>query len=216
MVTRGQIDESSARGEYRALASSIVLKAAGCEHDDRIGGFGAKTLTIRFERQSRFGRMIPDGTWSWSESPHAVRLAIATQCAFADGRANDVERNAVALIEELTATPIAESRLTWLNDARRLLEEHFDETIDFASLARDLGLHPVYASRAFKRHVGLSMTDYVRALRVREARRELATTRRSIASIAATAGFADSGHLCRTFVSLIGVTPRAYRRIVTR
>ena len=94
---------------------------------------------------------------------------------------------------------------------REALDTNFDGTIRFEGLARDLHLHPVYLARAFRRMQGMSMTEYVRALRLRHARHALASSRRSVAAIAGESGFSDASHLCRTFSHAFGVTPRAYR-----
>jgi AraC family transcriptional regulator len=99
----------------------------------------------------------------------------------------------------------------WLPEIIRTLDAHFDEPLRFDALARDVGLHPVYLSRAFQRYTGRTMLENVRALRLRHARHLLSTSSRTIAAIAADAGFADSSHLCRTFAHLLQITPGAYR-----
>ena len=193
-----------------------MLKAAGCEHEDRVGIAGARTLSIRFARHSRIGREIRNGAWSWFERPEIVRIALAIQEAFRARRVFDVECGAVTLIEAVAATQAnPNAPPSWIGQVRKTLEERFDETIRFEDLVRDHGVHPVYASRAFRRHVGVSMTEYVRALRLRHARQQLASTQRTVAAIAALSGFADSSHLARTFSSLLGVSPRRYRQMTT-
>jgi AraC family transcriptional regulator len=192
----------------------VVLKSAGCEHETRIGGFGARTLTIRFSPQSALGRAVPENTWLWSEHTEIVRRALVFQRAFGSGAVADLERIAVDLVATMSAIANRTAPVPpWISTIRASLEQNFQSAIRFDALARDVGLHPTYVSRAFRSHVGVSMTNYVRTLRVRHARHLLVSSRRSIAAIAADAGFADPSHLSRTFADLLHVTPTEYRRL---
>jgi AraC family transcriptional regulator len=213
IVTSGQIEEGSAAGEYRAWPSSVVLKPAGCEHENRVGGFGAAALTIRFAAASPFGRLIDGRGWAWLDEPEIVRDALALQRAFARRDRDGVEHRAAALIEAVVATrtPCGDEP-AWIGGIREILEARFGESdLRFDALARDFGLHPVYASRAFRRHTGVSMRDFVRARRLRSARQALSSTRRGVCAIAQQSGFADASHLGRTFARTLGVTPAMYR-----
>ena len=214
VVAAGEIVEHTDAGAYHARPSSVVLKGAGCEHEDRVSGLGAKTVTIRFASDSAFGSLIGERTWGWFDHACVVRAALGLHRAFASGAAPAIAETAATLIEEVVASSSHEPRPpAWVARIRAALDEQFDQSIRFDSLARDHGLHPVYASRAFRRYVGVTMREYVRDLRMREARRELSSSRRQIAAIAALSGFADASHLSRTFTTLLGVTPKTYRRL---
>lgn len=217
IVTAGQIEECADGGEYCAWPSSVVVKAAGCEHENRVCGRGAAALTIRFAADSPFGTLIGGRAWTWLDEPSIVRDALALQRAFARRDAAGVESSAVALIESVIAMRTPEGdEPAWIAAVRDILDARFDESdLRFDALARDFGLHPVYASRAFRRHSGVSMRGFVRARRLRSARRELSSTRHSIGAIAQQSGFADASHLARTFAHELGVTPTTYR-LLTR
>jgi AraC family transcriptional regulator len=60
---------------------------------------------------------------------------------------------------------------------------------------RVCGVHPVHLSRVFREKVGCRIGEYLRRLRVEEARREISETERPLAEIAYGAGFADQSHL---------------------
>ena len=209
LITDGQIDESSERGDYRGRPSSVVLKAAGCEHETRISGHGARTLTIEFDSSSW---PVAPQTWWWSEDIEVVRTALALQQAFRRG-GDDIESLAIDFVSTVVTFSQEKAMPRWIAEIKATLDANFHERICFEALARAIGLHPVYVSRAFRRHVGTSMTNYVRALRLREARHLLAASRWNIAAIAGQAGFSDSSHLCRTFSDLLQMTPKTYRRL---
>jgi AraC family transcriptional regulator len=208
LITEGQIDESSERGEYRGGPSSVVLKGAGCEHETRIGGRGARTLTIEFDSSAW---PITADTWWWSEDIDVVRSGLALQRAFRRGE--DLTRISANFVATVVESSREREMPPWIAGIKATLDANFHDPICFEALAREIGLHPVYVSRAFRRHVGTSMTDYVRALRLREARHLLAGSRWNIAAIAGQSGFSDSSHLCRTFSDLLEMTPKTYRRL---
>src|SRR5437762_4125982 len=50
--------------------------------------------------------------------------------------------------------------------ARRLIEDHPDQTVTLATLAADVGMSPFHLQRTFKRLLGVSPREYQDALRV--------------------------------------------------
>ena len=77
-------------------------------------------------------------------------------------------------------------------------------------LADVAGCSRFAAYRAFRSRFGLSPSDYQRQLRLRAARRALASGA-AVADAAAATGFADQAHLTRWFRRCYGITPGAYR-----
>ncbi len=205
IVLAGKIEEATEWGQYCAQPGSVVAKGAGCEHEDRVGGHGAKTLSIQFHGAAP----LRTGAWRWLDTPGIVRLAMSVRRA---STSSDLERSVGALIDAVATEPARHMPPEWIAPLRDSLDRDCDRSIRFDALARQFGLHPVYVSRAFRRHVGMSMSEYVRSARLRRARHVLSSTRRSVAAIAAECGFADSSHLCRTFSQLLGETPTAFRK----
>jgi AraC family transcriptional regulator len=99
----------------------------------------------------------------------------------------------------------------WVPIAREYLRKHFAEKLTLRDVALAAGIHPVHLCRAFPQRFGMTLGEYVRALRIDYAARELAATRRPIADIALDAGFASQAHLTRHFRARLGVAPAAYR-----
>ena len=127
---------------------------------------------------------------------------------------------AVLAIESLTAEilgTLAESRPVgfpgcgWLRHAREALEAGFDQPHSLGSLARAVGVHPVYLASQFRRAYGCSAGEFVRRLRLDFARQQLAQRDAPLAGIACAAGFADQSHFTRTFKRFTGMTPSEYR-----
>jgi AraC family transcriptional regulator len=100
---------------------------------------------------------------------------------------------------------------TWLEHARRLLHESTDARARMGGIAREVGVHPVHLSRAFRQHYGTTMSRYRRDLRIRHACEEIRRTEHSLSRIALAAGFADHAHFTRVFKRVNGLTPSEYR-----
>ena len=101
----------------------------------------------------------------------------------------------------------------WLTMAKEILHERFLESVTIESIAREVGIHPVNLSQAFRRHFNITVGQYLRQLRIEFAARKLANTDRPLAEIAAAAGFCDQAHFTRTFRRIVNLTPLEYRRI---
>jgi AraC family transcriptional regulator len=207
VVVGGEIDEACGGGEYRGHPFSVVFKPAGSEHENRVGNAGARLLTIELRRDV----VLADRAWTWFEEPEIVRTAIALVRAQSGP---ELEARGFELLAEVFAARSFEKTLPeWMGEVTRILEDRFDEPLRFDVIARQVGVHPVYLSRAFQRYAGRSMQQYVRALRLRRARQLLATRGPTITDVASDCGFADSSHLSRTFSDLLHVTPKFYRRL---
>jgi AraC family transcriptional regulator len=101
----------------------------------------------------------------------------------------------------------------WLAHAIEHLHEALPDNLTVERIARTVGFHPVHVARVFRQHYGCTIGEYARNWRVEVASRALATSARSIAEVAAGAGFADQSHLCRTLKIQGGITPKEFRAI---
>ncbi|HEX6528087.1 MAG TPA: AraC family transcriptional regulator [Streptosporangiaceae bacterium] len=94
---------------------------------------------------------------------------------------------------------------------RALIHDCVSADVTADDLASAAGCSRYAAYRAFVTAYGLAPSDYQRQLRIRMARRLLASGV-TPAQAAAEAGFADQAHLTRWFRRCYGVTPAAYQR----
>jgi AraC family transcriptional regulator len=99
----------------------------------------------------------------------------------------------------------------WPDRARRLIEQNFASPLSLATIASEVGVHPVHLARRFRATHGCTVGDYIRRARIAYARGALVQTDRPIAEIALSAGFSDQSQLTKTFKRVTGRTPAAYR-----
>lgn len=92
------------------------------------------------------------------------------------------------------------------------IDRHYaDPELSIDSLSAIFKISPSYLSRIFKREKGVGVLPYLQNKRIAQARVLLASTQLRIRQIALQVGFFSDQTFTRTFKSLTGVTPSAYR-----
>ena len=96
--------------------------------------------------------------------------------------------------------------------ARERLDQEYHRPPDLKKLAYELGSNPNKLRSAFKAAFGLTMVDYCRDRRMREAQQLLLQPRLSIAQVAEMVGYEYPSGFAAAFSAHVGMTPRDYRR----
>ncbi len=96
--------------------------------------------------------------------------------------------------------------------AVRYIEVHFGENITLADAAKSVYLSPSYLSTLFKKAMGMSFNEYLRTVRIEEARRLLAKGRHSVTDVAYAVGFDSQSYFSKVFHSTVGQSPTEYQR----
>jgi AraC family transcriptional regulator len=220
LVVDGTLTEFSDRARRDLPTQSVVFTPAGDIHRNTFHDAGGRCLLVEF-------------TPEWAG--HLTEARIGSQGTLVAER-GEVPFLAIRLLRELRAmdqvsslsiegltleilaslarfpgTATAGSVPAWLREARDLLHDRFAERVTLAEIARQVDVHPVHLARTFRRRFRCSPGDYQRRLRVEHAGRQLSTTQRSLADIAAAAGFADQAHFSRVFKEHTGFTPARFR-----
>ena len=210
-VMRGEIIEEADGAEHRGRSCSVVVKPAGTPHSDLVIGPGPLlTIAVELRARSELALQAKQACWSWFEEADTVRAALTLRRAMRGGC--DVRQRAHEFLA-VALTPVTNVAPPWLAFVIQKMEARRDGPMRFDAMAAEVGLHPSYVSRAFRRATGRSMTEYARDVRLRDARHLLASTRRPLSAIAAHCGFVDASHLSRVFGRAHAVSPGAYRQI---
>lgn len=93
----------------------------------------------------------------------------------------------------------------------RLIHQEYAKTLDAGVLARKTGLSQPTIYRMFQKHLGISLNDYIRLVRVYAACAMMEQTSDEIAQIAFACGFSSISNFYRVFRQRTGQTPREYR-----
>jgi AraC family transcriptional regulator len=217
MLITGRYREWFGPGAWDARPLAMVLRPAQAEHRDEIGPDGALFLCVDIA-PAYWNSLAEAGVTlqrrAFDERPMscvALRL-LRELCEKRAGWRGVAE----SLINELVAEYVADSRRVqrrephWL---RRTLERlHADPAgASLSAVAADLDLHPVHVSRMFKRHRGVTPSQYLRKLRLQRAARAVLESREPLAALADDHGFADQSHLAREFSRATSWSPAKLR-----
>lgn len=123
------------------------------------------------------------------------------------------------LAESFTAplqTPAVRVNPPLVDRAMNLIDQDFAQPLSPASLAQQLHVSATTLNAQFQASLKLSVTRYLRQVRLMKARELLLTSNKPIDYVATAVGFANQRALARNFKGWKGMTPSAYRKAYKR
>ena len=91
------------------------------------------------------------------------------------------------------------------------IHDHFDEKLTLDDLAEHINICKSECCRFFKKHMNMSIFDYLMHYRIERSLPLLQNTNESITDIASKTGFTNSCYFGKIFKQDVGCTPREYR-----
>ena len=92
-----------------------------------------------------------------------------------------------------------------------LMQDDLRRDLTLAHIAQMVNLSTSRLRHLFKNEVGTTPTQYLRALRLQEAKRLLETTPLRVKEVRSAVGFVDDSHFVRDFKRAHGQSPVEYR-----
>jgi AraC-like DNA-binding protein len=92
------------------------------------------------------------------------------------------------------------------------IARHLTEDISLSDIAELSHFAPQYVCALFKKHTGMTLTDYRNRERIKRAKEMMLSTDRELLYIAENCGFASYNYFLRIFKKITGVTPKEYRK----
>ena len=105
------------------------------------------------------------------------------------------------------------SEMMSIRELQIWIAEHLQANLSVEDLADRMSMSVRNFERVFTREVGTTPSQYVLQTRVEAARRQLERTERGLKQVASATGFGNVDVMRRTFVRLLGITPRRYRQL---
>lgn len=93
----------------------------------------------------------------------------------------------------------------------RYMKEHYSEKITLTSIADSVGFSKYYISRLFKKHMGVTIIDYLIKIRLDKAKELLEKGDYSIKQISFMVGYSDPNYFTWSFKKYLGLSPIKYR-----
>ena len=223
LIRGGTYTEGYDRKTRRCAPGMLVFHPAGEAHfetfdESHVASFNVEIGPEWTQRMSEFGILLDQPVEFEGGEVASLTLRMLEEL-----RANDSESglSIEALTWEILAafggahTGVESSQPQWLNDAREALDSRLDESFSLRSVARDVGVHPVYFAAAFRRFHGCSPGQYLRRRRFERARHLISDPDVSLAQVAIDTGLSDQSHLNRVFRRFTGMTPGQYRTFIS-
>lgn len=96
------------------------------------------------------------------------------------------------------------------------IDQHIEEPLSLSGVAGHFGKNPSFLSGQFSRETGESVTDYIHRAKIRAAVQYFNTTELSVTEAASRVGVQNFGYFSKLFKKEIGMTPREYKKMVSR
>jgi AraC family transcriptional regulator len=203
---------------------TVAYRPAGVPHQDEIGPRGVRFFEIEIRPSWRQRVQDCSGRLDHAceEYGGGEMLWLAMQL-FRETRVPQEKPSLCmeSLLAELIASVAQLPRETakdtpqWLGRVLEKLENEYCERVALEDLAGEAGVHPVHLSRVFRKRVGGGIGEYVHRLRIRAACEQMLAHQRSLAEISLATGFADQSHFTRAFRRITGMSPAAFRKLVS-
>lgn len=119
------------------------------------------------------------------------------------------------ILEELTAVPETRNR----SDSRLAIQieeaiaSSFSHRLRLRDISTRLGFSGDYLDHVFKKARGLTITQFIREQRIKEARWMLLKTNLQMKEIAERCGYANAAHFTRSFREATGILPNQFRNL---
>ena len=98
-----------------------------------------------------------------------------------------------------------------VENVKDFIAQNYADDFHGHDLAAIFGYNPKYLGRIFKSKAGITVREYCNAIRISKAKELLAETSMRIADIAYQVGFNNITYFTNVFVTLVGISPSAYR-----
>ena len=99
-----------------------------------------------------------------------------------------------------------------MKEAVAYIRENYAKDLNMAMVSNYVCMNYSLFSAAFKEHTGVNFVNYLKEIRIGEAKRLLTQTDDKITEIARQVGFENDKHFMKSFKAVCGVSPSEYRK----
>jgi AraC family transcriptional regulator len=217
IVLRGSIREDLDGYDRELQPVSLLFRCAQEPHRSRYSASGALCVCVDMDPSflDRAGTMPSYSTTvSGAELVGPIARLVRSLMDRKTLATSEIESSVLGMARACCCDPAHKPRKEppWLTVIDQILEERFLERLVLRRLAAEVGLHPIYLSRAFKSYRGRGLAEEIRSRRLHYATQLLSDGSFSLGAVAAESGFCDQSHFGRLWKREASITLGDYRR----
>jgi AraC-like DNA-binding protein len=103
-----------------------------------------------------------------------------------------------------------------IRKAMRLIQESYSNSLSINEITRRVGLGRTRFESLFKAETGTTPMQYLKQVRIEQAKQWLLDDARSIKQVARAVGYKSLSHFCHDFKKTTGRTPTEFRQLHTQ
>lgn len=223
LLLQGEYRESYGQKTATLKPFTTIFRPSGETHHDEIGPAGIRIFSIEM-RENWLARLheygVAPSTVIASPGSELGWLATRLYREYRERKCYSALAIEALVLEMLVFVgrlkqPREKRAPAWLPKVMELIQANFQENLTSKTLAAETGVHPAHLSKVFRQFRHETIGDYVHKLRIQFACQQLGSPEVNLAAIATEAGFADQSHFTRVFKLFTGMTPGAYRAVLT-
>ena len=162
-------------------------------------------LTMLAAMRSEFPRMLVTVLTAYRDFDYAQLFTLR--------RFSDMRAWLFKLCDELFARneSVLGKSASVVGYALAYINQHYREGVTLKQVAAECHINTSYLGQVFHKETGSAFTDYVNALRIKEARRLLNNPTLKVYEVAEQVGFTDYHYFLKIFKKVTGITPSDLR-----
>ncbi len=137
-------------------------------------------------------------------------------CSFVESPTNNLAQATTFLksIISQSCTIILEEKRNkyerFFSEIGKYITTHYNQQLEIEDFAKQIDITPYYFSKLFKDYVGISFIEYLRTVRLAEAKKLLAQ-KIPVSKVSSAVGYTDTAYFSRIFKEEFGVSPKQYK-----
>ena len=178
-----------------------------------LAGAPARAAYLLYDLLSRAERVVADHQclargWPYRRLETIRRLSEAAT-------AQDLAKEFWSVYDEITHVlgSSAPDGHPVIEKVKAFVQGNFTRRIPLGEIARAAGVSSNYLSHLFRRHCGVTLTEYIQRLRLRRAEALLLEGHHSVAQVASLVGYGNYRDFHRNFVRYRKTSPNRFRQI---
>ncbi|MDW3194279.1 MAG: helix-turn-helix transcriptional regulator [Cytophagales bacterium] len=206
-IIRGGNLESRSKKDIQVTSGKVMTYDQGEVHRNRFTAHPSRNLNIELE-QRFFSGDVQFSHLSQKDDSMIELYRIYMELVLQEQYS---EQAITQSLQSLFWKGHPENPAQWIPKLETILNDRWNEFIALEELSSELRIHPVTISKYFAKQKGITLSNYMRKIKVKKAIDLLMNSSRSITEIALYCGFSDQSHLTRLTNLYVGHTPLEIR-----